>query len=57
MLTSPKLPWWASDVTFVILRSAFALIGSPSSHEMLVTITASVGAGAIVFFLVRRARR
>ena len=57
MLKSPKLPWWASGVTFVILRGAFALIGSPSSHELLIAIAASAGAGAIVFFLVRRARR
>jgi hypothetical protein len=57
ILKTPKLPWWAAGTTFVILRGAFSLIGSPSSHQTLITIAASVGAGAIVFLLVRRARR
>ncbi len=57
LLKSRKLPWWASGTTFVILRGAFALIGSPSSHWIIVTIAASVGAGVLVYFLVRRTRR
>ncbi len=49
MLKSPKLPWWASSITFVILRGAFALIGSPEPTRDAYHDSA-VGAGAMFLF-------